>query len=836
MLNCKVTVGGNEIGNMLEGRVHVLEALNQHAWCWVEFSRSSDDLFAIEDTLGQDITIESVTWDGSDVPAFSGFVLECEAQNTLNNQYGYRIIGVSKSYKLDVAAGEKYFRKKTLKEVAGELCGPCGLSADVKASGAAKRNFVQWGETPFAFLKRIADFNQAWVLPTADGLQIADKFEVEQEVAWTGEGGLQTFRMAARLGPPSIIGVHYDPKEMKSKLFDPVKGDVSTSTDMAGLVGKQRSASESALPPAYESFDARSPQASDYQEMLKREAARLLGGRLSASGVSKTEGIRAGQKLSVKGGVMGAGHYGVVQVSHRWDLKDYSNEFICTPWAQWVEAAPPRPSLIPGVVSARVKANNDARKMGRLKIQYDWQEDGETSWIRMATPHAGADRGMLFLPEVGDEVLVAFEQGDPERPYIIGSLWNKVDQAPRDDFWGGEFDPNDVKRIVTKSGHRIQIVDKPGKEAIVIATPKKLKIGLYENANETNRPMLAVHSEGDLVLSAPNGRIHLHSKYFSREIGDGGGGGNQGGSQPPPAARAPAAPVSPPPAKSPAAPSGKKAASQQSRVGQPAPTRGPLAGAGPLAPRGPSPPDGPLTGTLIAATKAALAPTFLLPSLAFATEAWEKGKAGESKADGPELDAEDEKGILDDKAEPAASITWADKTGAAKQWGNDSAKLQALAYSLSASSGITKEDGGYSANLIQGEASISALHGEEEKSIAGGLVKQTGSVDVGRLAAYANIGATNTETSKEVKAEAGAEGDLATAKVGGEIDIPVPFTQKVLSLAGGVEGSVGVAAKASAEAGWNAKDGWVAGAEAKAAAGLGLGAWFKLGLKDKENG
>jgi Type VI secretion system/phage-baseplate injector OB domain len=70
----------------------------------------------------------------------------------------------------------------------------------------------------------------------------------------------------------------------------------------------------------------------------------------------------------------------------------------------------------------------------------------ETSWARMMTPHAGADRGFLFLPEIGDEVLIAFEDGNPERPIILGSLWNAVDQAPREEFWGEDIAPNEVKR------------------------------------------------------------------------------------------------------------------------------------------------------------------------------------------------------------------------------------------------------------------------------------------------------------------------------------------------------------------------------------------------------
>src|SRR5262249_16070251 len=96
--------------------------------------------------------------------------------------------------------------------------------------------------------------------------------------------------------------------------------------------------------------------------------------------------------------------------------------------------------------------------------------------------------------------------------------WNGGHPAPRAEFWGGELTDNDVKRIVTKSGHRIQLVDKKGKEAIVIATPTRLKISLIEKTDENNRSVITMHSEdGDIYLSAPNGQIHLRTKHFTRE-------------------------------------------------------------------------------------------------------------------------------------------------------------------------------------------------------------------------------------------------------------------------------------------------------------------------------
>ncbi len=173
-----------------------------------------------------------------------------------------------------------------------------------------------------------------------------------------------------------------------------------------------------------------------------------------------------------------------------------------------------------GLVPARVMDNNDPEGMGRVQVKFYWQEDSQSVWIRTITPHAGSDRGFYFIPEIGDEVAVAFGDGDPERPVIVGSLWNGVDKPPAEDFWGGEFPNDDCKRLVTKSGHRFQFCDKQGKEAIALATPKHTKIAMFENTDETGRPAINICCEdGDIILSAPNGRIHFYSKLFSREVG-----------------------------------------------------------------------------------------------------------------------------------------------------------------------------------------------------------------------------------------------------------------------------------------------------------------------------
>jgi type VI secretion system secreted protein VgrG len=261
-----------------------------------------------------------------------------------------------------------------------------------------------------------------------------------------------------------------------------------------------------------------------YQALLEKESARSIGSKILGHGQSRDYRLKPGDQVHLAGVNFDAqGDYGVIKVVHHYDLTNgYRNEFIATPWKDYTSTVQPAPRRISGVVPARVVAHNDPRKMGRIQIRYDWMEGIATAWARMVTPHAGGGRGFMFMPEMGDEVLVAFEHGDPERPYIVGALWNGVSTAPRQGFWDdncSDIAENDVKRICTKSGLQVQFVDVEGKESLVLATPGGQKIQMIDSCDETGgRKMLCLTTPDDIFLNA-GGRVHIRSKFFSKEIG-----------------------------------------------------------------------------------------------------------------------------------------------------------------------------------------------------------------------------------------------------------------------------------------------------------------------------
>lgn len=515
-------IGGNLIRDAVLTSVTVSNQLNRHSWCEVRCRQTEDRRLPVENYIGQPFQVITYAENGATNIAFDGFVLKAGLDYEVYGSFAARITSVTRSYKLGLAPHEACYRKSTLASIAPQLARAAGLSAAVRCPALPARNYVQWGETDFCFLRRLADDHEAWLRPTPEGIEISTSFSDGPTLPWREEDGLYSFRVSGRLGPASFGGTHYDARQMRSTTLWKVAKAPGYTGASAPLVDAFGRAAATALPAGTVQEDHRAATGEEFRDFLEHEAVRSLAGGVVAEGVSRNEAVRAGDTVRIQGPLDAAGVYGVFRVVHHWTPRGYSNRFWCTPGTTWLEGVRPEAPRLGGVVPARVTAHNDPRKMGRIQVQYDWQDSGQTAWARMLTPHAGGDRGFHFLPEIGDEVLVAFEDGRPERPYILGALWNGVDQAPRQEFWGEDVAPNDVKRIVTKSGHRIQLSDKRGKESIVLATPAALKVSLLENAEETSRPMLLLHSAGDIFFSAPAGRIHFRSAAFSREVGTSG--------------------------------------------------------------------------------------------------------------------------------------------------------------------------------------------------------------------------------------------------------------------------------------------------------------------------
>ena len=156
--------------------------------------------------------------------------------------------------------------------------------------------------------------------------------------------------------------------------------------------------------------------------------------------------------------------------------------------------------------------NEDPMDLGRIRVQFDWQaqldENMVTPWLRIAQPYAGSGKGFSFIPEIGEEVMIDFEGGNAERPYVKGTLYNGMDDP--DPAWVPNGNSsNQIKAIRTRNGHTIEIHDE-GEDGY---------IRIYDNEKEnyiltfsTDQKLIKLESTGNIELYAKNDII-MHAGH-----------------------------------------------------------------------------------------------------------------------------------------------------------------------------------------------------------------------------------------------------------------------------------------------------------------------------------
>uniref|UniRef100_UPI0037502B0F phage baseplate assembly protein V n=1 Tax=Flavobacterium sp. TaxID=239 RepID=UPI0037502B0F len=153
------------------------------------------------------------------------------------------------------------------------------------------------------------------------------------------------------------------------------------------------------------------------------------------------------------------GSYIITDVTHVCDEGTYHNTFSAVPESV---LSPPYGNVhsFPKATAqpATIIDNNDPNGLGRVQVQMAWQKDNglNTPWIRMTNPHAGGGKGMYFVPEIGEEVLVGFEGDNAEKPFVLGTMYNGSESS------GYNTEGNDQKVIQTRSGTKIIMNDAIG--------------------------------------------------------------------------------------------------------------------------------------------------------------------------------------------------------------------------------------------------------------------------------------------------------------------------------------------------------------------------------------
>jgi uncharacterized protein involved in type VI secretion and phage assembly len=174
---------------------------------------------------------------------------------------------------------------------------------------------------------------------------------------------------------------------------------------------------------------------------------------------------------------------------------------------------------IEGIVLGVVTNNQDKDGLGRVKVKFPWLSDGDESrWARVATLMAGKETGTLFLPDVGDEVVIGFDHGDINHPYVLGALWSNSRKPPVANNDG----KNNVRLLRSRSGHEIRFDDSQDekKEMIEIRTKSGHRIQLndasgqekIEIVDKTGNNSIVIDSAGNTITISSESELHINAK------------------------------------------------------------------------------------------------------------------------------------------------------------------------------------------------------------------------------------------------------------------------------------------------------------------------------------
>ncbi|MCX7570275.1 phage baseplate assembly protein V [Tumebacillus sp. DT12] len=172
---------------------------------------------------------------------------------------------------------------------------------------------------------------------------------------------------------------------------------------------------------------------------------------------------------------------------------------------------------INGVMSAVVTNNKDPEKLGRVKLKFPMRQgEEETDWVRIATMMGGVAMGSRFIPEVGDEVLVAFQLGEYKYPYVIGMLWHTEAKPPEDD---GK-DKNNLRRIVSRQGHELTFDDNTEEPKLTVKTKKGHILEINDKTDEIkiadsggqHSITITAASKNEIVIKSGESTLKMNAK------------------------------------------------------------------------------------------------------------------------------------------------------------------------------------------------------------------------------------------------------------------------------------------------------------------------------------
>lgn len=506
----QVTIGQKMLTHFTSLRIDQ-SMFSHHAFAIVvpfEVLESKNDFFfksAHQDICGKPVSIvfKPLFKNVSATFQFNGVVTELVLQNNSELVNSYLIKGYSPTFLAEDGVQRRAFLGQKLGAImAGILQDyPQNLlpRSITPASDITVDYKVQYDESNFDFLNRLAAEYGEWFYYNGTKLVVGKlPSQVEQFVV----DGIQNFDLSVGLKPTSFGMFHYNYAKHK----DYTSAGTPVGLGTLGSFAYQQSQSlfgQSAQLWPLRNIQFQKELDDTVQTVNATNAADLVRFQGSGENPNLNVGVIVNvttQKLIKPGQYKqeNIGQFRITTISHTVDnIGNYENFFEAIPASA---DFPPRnpevrmPISLPEI--ATVIKNDDPLKLGRVRVQFHWpnQMQGKSSWIRVTYPYTGSSRGMLFIPEPGDQVLISYEANHVDFPVVVGSIYHKSDD---NDYW---FEDNNQKIIRTRGGNKIVFKDKKDEQELFITNANKKGTGIHFSFKDDGT--ITLQTEGLIQMEA----------------------------------------------------------------------------------------------------------------------------------------------------------------------------------------------------------------------------------------------------------------------------------------------------------------------------------------------
>ena len=430
--------------------------------------------------------------------------------------------GYDRSHRLHRGRNTKTFIQSSVSDAAKKVIQGAGLRASVDSTSGVQDYIIQSNQTDWEFLWQLAH-QVGYELYVKESTVNFKKPQENRGATIDLEWGidLSQFRTRSSLAfQESAVTVRgWDIKTKKA-----IVGKAST-----GKGGPKTQDTRSGIQQAKDAFKESSVLVLDKPVQTQAEAEKmaqslidsLTGTFIQAEGVTDhgMSNIVPGVKVKISGIGKRSGDYYITATTHRYTGHEgYTTSFVVggrrsNTMTENFEGGSKHTGLahVEGVVVGLVSNIKDPDGYSRIKLKFPWLDDKlESDWVRIAFPGAGSDRGLHWLPEVNDEVLVAFEHGDIHRPYVLGGLWNGKDKPPdggNKSAVGGDGKVK-LRTLKSREGLNLEINDESGKKSISIGDKQgSNKITIKSDGKE-----IEILSNGDINIKGTSGKVTVEAR------------------------------------------------------------------------------------------------------------------------------------------------------------------------------------------------------------------------------------------------------------------------------------------------------------------------------------